>query len=761
MATTAAVLGPNTRLNNFRLAYLPAAVKPIRETRVLLWIDGVLARYRHGSMTIRDALNDTPNTCSFEVFAPVPPQTGERVRVTINSDDPRLLFAGAIQTEAVTFLGKPVHDVYPCNAVDDTWRAHRLLPLGAWENISASTVAAELVALFCPGFTANHIQPGLPAVTVYYDGSEGINGALTQLARLVGGYFYWEDSDLHFFQTEATAAPGVVTVGTFLHEPTIRRTSDDSQIRTRVYGKGYGITLPTAVLAGETILPILDTVLFASGAAIVFGVKASGSTTQRGTYTGVQGGGTGVQIGPGASPSVALKVRFDGAGGLTPLAAYQYRYTFVTGAGESLPGPVAGIVTYPRTADPTSALTFWSAGIGGPLTMGTHKWGYTFVTAYGETAMSPLITVNTANPSEWAYPTIPAGVVGTGYPILARRYYRTAVNSPTLRLVAEISGNAPVNYTDTTPDSGLGAAQAVAWNTTGATAFLPYDVPVGPTGTTARKIYRSLGNDTSTFRLQQTIANNTATVGVTDTTPDGSLGAAAPSSDTSGLQPPVGQVNAGSTSMLVAGAAALPAAGWLLTPARDYVRYTGISGTQVIGIPPSGPGSIVTSLNYGDPVLPAPALTGVAGITRLLEKGAPVHIWVQRDDLAAQAEMAARESTPTAAGDGIYEHLISDERRGLASLTALCDADLALFARPLVTVTYDTRDLNTKSGKTVTIDIADPAIHESLTIHDVTISELDIAPGLAPRFSVTASNVRFSLEDMLRRLTAQLDGSGG
>lgn len=250
MATTAAVLGPNTRLNNFRLAYLPAAVKPIRETRVLLWIDGVLARYRHGSMTIRDALNDTPNTCSFEVFAPVPPQTGERVRVTINSDDPRLLFAGAIQTEAVTFLGKPVHDVYPCNAVDDTWRAHRLLPLGAWENISASTVAAELVALFCPGFTANHIQPGLPAVTVYYDGSEGINGALTQLARLVGGYFYWEDSDLHFFQTEATAAPGVVTVGTFLHEPTIRRTSDDSQIRTRVYGKGYGITLPTAVLAG-------------------------------------------------------------------------------------------------------------------------------------------------------------------------------------------------------------------------------------------------------------------------------------------------------------------------------------------------------------------------------------------------------------------------------------------------------------------------------------------------------------------------------
>jgi len=71
---------------------------------------------------------------------------------------------------------------------------------------------------------------------------------------------------------------------------------------------------------------------------------------------------------------------------------------------------------------------------------------------------------------------------------------------------------------------------------------------------------------------------------------------------------------------------------------------------------------------------------------------------------------------------------------------------------------FDTyRDVKSKSGKPVAISLVSPPIDEVLTIQDITISEIDIAPGLAPRYTVTASSVRFSLEALLRSMNALLD----
>jgi hypothetical protein len=121
---------------------------------------------------------------------------------------------------------------------------------------------------------------------------------------------------------------------------------------------------------------------------------------------------------------------------------------------------------------------------------------------------------------------------------------------------------------------------------------------------------------------------------------------------------------------------------------------------------------------------------------------------VQRDDLAAQAYMLALDGT----GDGVYEHIVSDERRSEASLVQLCEAELALYSRPLVSVTYATRDTKTKSGKTVTIALASPSMSETLTIQDVAISEIGIAPTLRPKFTATASSVRHSFDAILQQL---------
>ena len=107
-------------------------------------------------------------------------------------------------------------------------------------------------------------------------------------------------------------------------------------------------------------------------------------------------------------------------------------------------------------------------------------------------------------------------------------------------------------------------------------------------------------------------------------------------------------------------------------------------------------------------------------------------------------------------GDGVYEHIWSDERRSEPSLIQVCDAQLKLYSRPLVTVTYATRDLKTKSGKTVLIVLSSPAIQASLPIQDVTISELGIK-GLLPKFTVTASNARQSFEAILQMLIRKAD----
>jgi len=263
------------------------------------------------------------------------------------------------------------------------------------------------------------------------------------------------------------------------------------------------------------------------------------------------------------------------------------------------------------------------------------------------------------------------------------------------------------------------------------------------------EIYRTAAG-ASQLKLWQTVGSNTAGTTV-DATPDASLGANAPAGDTSGLQQPQGQVNPGSPTLPVASAAVFRSGGGWVTLAGDQVvRYTGISGQSLTGIPAAGSGAITTTVIFGTPALPTPMLVGVTGLTKAMQRGSAVHLWIQRDDLAAQAEHAARTG-----GDGVVEYLIVDMRRGLDSLTARVDADLALFSRPLVTVAYATHDLKTKSGKQVIVNLPAPLnMQATLTIQDVTISKLDIVPFLPPLFTVKASSVRFSLEDTLRRLIA-------
>jgi hypothetical protein len=775
-----AVLG-TARLNNFRLNYLSAALQDIRDYRVLVYLDGVLerCRVRRGSVTIHDVLNDAPNTCTFSLDGAPAPEAGMQIRITINTNTPRLLFNGTLETTALTYEGKPANTVYSCSATDDTMRADNRRPFAFYQNVSASTVAADLVARFAPGLTAVHVQAGLPAVTVAFDGSEGFNGALRAIAKIIGAYFYWEDGDLHFFLEEPTSAPDHLTNTTcsLLLDPPIASTSDDSQVRTRVYGRGFGATLLSDVLAGETVLPLDNSRPFtAGGGSAIVSQTADGSPTDRIAYTIVVPGGVGTLVGPGVTPLVApVPTAITGTG--LGLGTYQYAYTFVTAAGESLPSPIGTVITTGGVANPVTAPTAvnipnGAPGWGGQAPIGQQQQ---FTYAYStnpsqidysaQTTVSPgsnIITTvsngDSLNPTQSA--PVRVTVPYSSDPRVKTIFvYEGNAASGGFRIVRGIAndhttGNTVFDVTVNVTNAGQLAPTA---NTTpGAQAIALDSIALGPTpSTTARKVYRTAVNGAA-LKLQQTIANNTATVGVTDTTADGALGAAPPASDTSGLTQPSGSVLPGATSILTTGGPAAAGNGWMATTGGAVIRYTGVSGNTLVGIPASGPGAIVTALPYGVALVQTPMLAGVSGVTTPLAKGGRVHIFVQRDDPAAQASAAARESTATYAADGIHEHLIVDERRAEPSLVARCDADLQLFAYPLVTVQYVSHDVKTKSGKPIDVSLTSPPIDETLVIQDVTISALDVADGLPPRFATTASSVKFSLEDLLRRMSALL-----
>ena len=891
MATTPAVLGPNTRLNNFRLNYLTAAQAADRPTHIRIILGGIdithpdaPTRVLYKSLTIRDIVFDTPNTCSLTLYGDAP-NVGEPIEVWVNSNAPVLLFGGEVQTVEQTYKGQPTTVIHPVTAIDDTARANRKRPLRPYVNVSASTIARDLIATYAPGFSSAGVESNLPAVSINFDGSEGgMKGCLTALAKLIGGYWYFENKTLYLFVTPPGPSPDPIdaTPGRFLHDPPITWTMDKSQVRTRVYGKGASTRITTGIAAATDLVPLENAEMFnPAGGQAIAGITPEGAASRVLTYTGTQLGGGGGLVGPGAAPSALLGLALLTGAGIET-GVHRYAYSFVTASGESLPSPAATI-SVGALAFPGSAPALDAPLTGGSVDTGTYNYIYSFVTPAGETTGSPAsvaiaipgvggvvpppatMATNIYNEpgapgtasGVWAIgdtialavayvnaqglttlgpvsnsvrivasshnPTLPAPIsipntpglpisadasvtqkrvyvrrngtwVGytthansvTGifaYPdpsytlgtppatntattanaravpltgiaigpatVTARKIYRWSAGAG-WKLVDTIANNTATTYIDTKAGAGLTSAYP-ATNTALANQ-VGVTVAIGSAAVTARKLYRTAA-DQSSLKLLTTIANNTAT-NYTDTASDTTLGAAAPVTDTSGLTQPNGQVPAGSTALIIANPAPFSSTGgWAVVGnGEQVIRYAATSATALTGIPPSGPGAIVASIAYNSTVTAAPALVGVTGILEAIIRNSPIHVWVQRDDTAAQAYMATLDG----GGDGVYEHIWSDERRTEASLTQVCDAQLALYSRPLVTVTYASRDLKTKSGKTVSIALTSPAITETLTIQDVAITELGII-GLAPKFTVTAGTAHTSLESVLQMLIRKAD----
>jgi hypothetical protein len=155
----------------------------------------------------------------------------------------------------------------------------------------------------------------------------------------------------------------------------------------------------------------------------------------------------------------------------------------------------------------------------------------------------------------------------------------------------------------------------------------------------------------------------------------------------------------------------------------------------------------------GRPVPPPPVpkvrlvLFGVTGLTETAHEGDDVEIFVERNDLTAQIFWAQKRG-----GNGVREYTITDRNlRSDAELIARGDAELTLFSMPILTVTYSTRDDRSVTGTFVNFNLTEPPIVASLRIQESTIDQIHEADNLSQRYTIVASSVKFTLEDLLRR----------
>jgi hypothetical protein len=252
---------------------------------------------------------------------------------------------------------------------------------------------------------------------------------------------------------------------------------------------------------------------------------------------------------PTAAPTLA------GTAGTSALefGAHQYAYTFVTNSGETVPSPIRAITTGPIT--PTlGAPSFWGWSGGGSgqqpgigWVVGARvRYAVLYTTAPnvpqefdGTSPLGPpsadiVLIQGSAGPGFVQYPYMvcpttndprgPRGVVYVSIEGGPWYWSDNAIypNGPSPATI--VCGIARQGFTP------AGGGQPIALVTVSGIA-------AGPSGVTARKVYRTAANATQ-LKLLATLNDNTTTTLPSDTAADASLGANAPTAD--GVQVPTG-----------------------------------------------------------------------------------------------------------------------------------------------------------------------------------------------------------------------------
>jgi hypothetical protein len=752
---------------------------------------------RNPTVRIREVLNSSPNTCTFTVDGrSAPPQVSELIEITDFATVPVVLFAGVAQTVEQVFEGRPQNLAWHVTASDFTCWLNRRRPFGEYVAQSCTDVVLDLITRYAPWVTVTHVQTQLAPVTITFDGTADFATCLSTLAKLIGGGHWYLDytKDLHFFHFVPTDLPtplqptsvigaGPGTAITASVSSTAGSLSPGYYLfwSTFVYSNGMESALSPSsnpiVLSGHR-LPQLDTIPIGAPVGALTVTKRKIYFTYYGTgVTALHGW---IEIADNTTTSLtAAPTSFQGI----PAIPYVSPPT----------GPPAGPAVSESGTSARDVIGVILADLYGPggtisnysFDPGRYAFKVTNVYADGtESLGSPASGTITLSGSKAVSITAAPGSPIAGVAVVYRKVYASkAVGSagPDFALGRTLGWTLiPNNSGDPfliTPGISISATGSGMPPSIGSTVFIPNvdgpwleddivpdDIVAGNTD--------FLHDPPITVMVDVTqVRNRVIVIGQPEApppAPDVLATSAGPNTDlyyagAQGVMAIVGApargipMNIHWVALYQAAASPTDIHGGLDT----FFVNNGLTYNYVI----ANPYTALMDLPEGfyDSVVAPPGEPDPS----LSDSGIPevpvVRPRVQLDHLESQRAMGRIELDDNGnATDGIHEIVIDDPQ--LSTQTQLLNraqAELELFAWPIVTVHYATRDRKSKPGRRVTIDLATPPISGTFVIQDVEIDQIKIntSDNPSPRYTVRASSVKFDLDDLLLLISDAVGGT--
>lgn len=726
---------------------------------------------RKGSLRVSEAINDEPDTASFQLRSPAGfvPTPGQLVSINLGASG-NAEFGGQIERVSKRYVrgvgntqGTEPDPFIDVACVDWLRLVNRRLITYEWRSLSATAIARAIVADYTTGFTAYAIEDGLATIDQFVCVNETVSAALKRLANAVSGGFYIDAArDVHLFgptgESGARAGTAPRTLAAAL--ATLKAFDTDaevSQVRTRVIVEGQETTCPIGTPSGDATAPVdatadVDYLIVAGG--------GGGGSTRNG------GGGAGrVILGTDTIPIGTYPVVVGGGGaGATTGSNSSFNGHTAAGGGAGSSGGVGG-----------------AGGSGGGGTAGAAGGAASGSEGYGNAGGTGDFSLSAAGAGGGG-----AGASGSNASPNTGGNGGAGVSSSLSGAVAYYGGGGGGNGDSGSGTGGIGGGgnggaggnpgTAGTANTggggggggsyAGGSGIVILSYPTGTITATGGTITTAGGRTIHTFTsgtVNFEVTSVTVVEPVADITdlplenaaridagggtvrigphvleylstigPDVDAGANLPGTSLSA------DAAVGATAVTVTDLTVFTESyGWVKI-GDQIVRYAGTGGGQLTGIPASGFGSLTAAVKSGTPV------TWLGGI-RLSNTGvtfdppiASGERVVQRvvlNDTTAQGLMAAIEG-----GDGIHEHIVTDGRLTVDGALTRAAQELAAFNASLTTVVWETEDLNARPGRL-------QAVSYDGLVATLPITRVELSfptPNGVPRRRCEAANVRTS-----------------
>lgn len=256
------------------------------------------------SLRATDVLNEQSDTATLQVFG-LYPAPGQSIVLATGAANNRFFGGTIVRTRQVSVPqagGQQAVKVTELECTDWTWLLNRRRVTKQYAAGTLANVAfIDVITLFTSGFTTANVKAPAPALTapLVFIGTT-VMDALTQIAQAVGWNFYPDPfQDLHFFDTESTAAPKPLSPVNAAYD-SLDYASDLTQIRTRVLVSGGGGQTTAPVGTGAVTIPVNECAQYsATGGSVIspggdiVTYSSRGPASGPGTLTGVPASGVG------------------------------------------------------------------------------------------------------------------------------------------------------------------------------------------------------------------------------------------------------------------------------------------------------------------------------------------------------------------------------------------------------------------------------------------------------------------------------------